>query len=936
MAKNKRTARMTIAESEAALEQAQRAERERDELRAQLNEALEQQTATSEILRVISGSPTDLQPVFDTIVKSAARLCDGMFASLHRFDGELLYWVAQHNFTAEGLDAMRSRYPMRAGRDTASGRAVIDRTVIHIRDFETDPEMPATSREIARAFGYRSLITVPMLRKGQPVGAIAVARRDGPFSAGQIALLQTFADQAVIAIENVRLFTELQASNRELTTALDTQTATADILRVISRSQTDVQPVFEAIADSAMRLFGAWSAAVWRYDSEYLVVAAARGGRPGSSEAMMGRWQPRRPADAPFTGRTVSSRSVQQIIDAETDPMLEPVIRESARERGWRTTVQVPMLRGDDVVGVIGVTRAQPGGFSPAEIALLQTFADQAIIAIENVRLFTELQDKNRALTAAHAQVTEALERETATSEILRVISSSPTDVQPVFQAVIENAVRLCGSVFGRVFRREGQSISLAAHQNFPDEAGDFPRPLDDDETLGGRAARTGRLIRTADVETDPSIPATGLAAFRARRVRSVLVVPISHQGATLGSIVVGHADIGAFSDAHVALLQTFADQAVIAIENVRLFNELQERNRAVTEALDQQTATASILQVISSSPTDVQPVFDAIAKSALRLLHGWSITVSRVDDDRFRVVAVQGGPPGSEAAVRDSIARLPRVPGILLWDAISERRARQITDVEAEDVLPATRESARLRGWRANLAVPMMQEGRPIGVISVTRVEPGAFSAREVQLLQTFADQAVIAIENVRLFTELQERTSDLARSVDQLTALGEVSRAVSSTLDLHRVLDTVVSRASQLARADGCSIYEYDEQVEGFRLRATSQISAELIDAQRATVLKIGEGAVGRLMETRAPVQIPNIADERSYRGPLRDVLITGGFRALLAVPMIQEDRVVGGLVVSRRSPGEFPPETVDLLLTFANQSALAIENARLFREI
>jgi signal transduction histidine kinase len=179
-------------------------------------EALEQQTATSEILRVISSSPTDVQPVFDTIVKSVARLCDGMFASLHRFDGEHLHWVAQHNFTAQGLDAMRSRYPMRAGRDTASGRAVLDRAVVHIRDFETDPAAPATSREISRAFGYRSLITVPLLREGQPLGAIAVARRDGPFSAGQIALLQTFADQAVIAIENVRLFTELQARNLEI------------------------------------------------------------------------------------------------------------------------------------------------------------------------------------------------------------------------------------------------------------------------------------------------------------------------------------------------------------------------------------------------------------------------------------------------------------------------------------------------------------------------------------------------------------------------------------------------------------------------------------------------------------------------------------------------------------------------------------------------
>jgi signal transduction histidine kinase len=444
------------------------------------------------------------------------------------------------------------------------------------------------------------------------------------------------------------------------------------------------------------------------------------------------------------------------------------------------------------------------------------------------------------------------------------------------------------------------------------------------------------RVVDVPDVREAPPEWEAGSRNFLESGYRAVTIMPMMRGEDAIGALSVVRGAPGPLSEKQRAVLKTFADQAVIAIENVRLFTELQEKNRAVTEALEQQTATAGILQVISSSPTDVQPVFDAIADSALRLFRGWSITVSRVDGDRLRVEAARGGHPGSEGPVREAIESRPRAAGLFLWDAILQRRVQQIADVESDDVMPQMREGARLRGWRAVLAIPMTHEGRAIGVIAVTRAEAGAFSAREIQLLQTFADQAVIAIENVRLFTELQQRTGDLARSVDQLTALGEVSRAVSSTLDLDRVLNTVVSRASDLAGADGCSIYEYDPRADGFRVRATSQISAALMDSQRATVLHVGEGAVGRLVETREPVQIPDILAERAYDSPLRDALVRDGYRALLAVPMVQEDRVVGGLVLSRKAPGAFPAETVDLMKTFANQSALAIQNARLFREI
>ena len=423
-------------------------------------EALEQQTATADILRVIASSPTDVQPVFDAIVRSAGRLCDATFCSLTRFDGELLHQVAVHNFTPEALEVAGRRYPMPLTRQHGGGRAILDRAVCHIADVENDPEYDSS---LARVIGFRSLLVVPMFREGSPIGAIAAGRGRGtpsPFSPKQIALLETFANQAIIAIENVRLFRELQTRNRELTETLEQQTATAEILGAISQAQADVQPVFEAIADSAMRLFGAWSVAVYRYEAELLRLVAARGGLPGSSETLREQFQAgRRPTGDFPRDRAVVSRVVQHVVDVETDPAWAPRYREHANLRGFRSVVAMPMLRREDVVGVISVTRKQVGGFASAEIALIQTFADQAVIAVENARLLSELQAKNADLTEAHAQVTESLEQQTATAEILRVIASSPTDLQPVMEAVAENAARVCGATDSASSVLEGEHL---------------------------------------------------------------------------------------------------------------------------------------------------------------------------------------------------------------------------------------------------------------------------------------------------------------------------------------------------------------------------------------------------------------------------------------------------------------------------------------------
>jgi signal transduction histidine kinase len=405
-----------------------------------------------------------------------------------------------------------------------------------------------------------------------------------------------------------------------------------------------------------------------------------------------------------------------------------------------------------------------------------------------------------------------------------------------------------------------------------------------------------------------------------------------------IGALTVSRREAGAFADAEIALLKTFAAQAVIAIENVRLFTELQQKNQALTAALDQQTATSEILAVISQSQTDVQAVFDTIVRNALRLCDAMQGGLYRFDGELIHAVANVGHSPEQ---LDDWLRTWPRSVNSdgVTARAIRTRSVVNLRDVDGDhgiDLSDATRANLRARGVQSAITVPMFRHGDVVGAISFTHRERGAFEDSHIELLKTFADQAVIAIENVRLFVELQQRTHDLSRSVDQLTALAEVSRAVSSTLDLDRVLNTVVARASQLAGADGCSIFEYDEAAGGFRMRATSQTEPTALDARRTALVPAGEGAVGRLTETRAPVQIPDISSAETYRSPLRDALLAGGYRALLAVPMIQEDDVVGGLVVSRKTAGEFPAETVDLLQTFANQSALAIANARLFREI
>ena len=873
---------------------------------------------------MISRSAFDLAPVFETVVESAVRLCEADRAFIYRFDGEVLRMAVAHNVSPE-MRAFVAQHPHRPGRQSAAARAALERRTVHIPDVLADPQHTYGATQVEPV---RTLLGVPMLKGEELVGVILIYRLEfRPFTTKQIALMETFADQAVIAIENARLFNELGARNADLTEALEQQTATAEILRVISSSPTDVQPVFDAIARHAVLLCDGLGSVVVRYDGTLMRLAAHHNLGPEGVERNESRF-PRPPDRTAPLGVAILDRRIVHVPDLQASAQFA---RSPAHGSGGGSMIGVPLLRDGEAIGAIGITREKPEGFSDRDIALLQTFADQAVIAIENVRLFKELDARN-------AELTETLARQTATAEVLRVIGSSPTDVQPVFDAIVRSAMHLLGGHSSAVYQLIGDEVHLAAYTS-TSPSGDtalasiFPRPLAV-FSFPGEAIHSRAPFVATDIAADPRQSIEQRRRIGERGTRSGVWVPMLREGPAIGAISVTRSEVGAFADDKIALLQTFADQAVIAVENVRLFKELEAKNRDLTDALARQTATAEVLRVISRSQTDIQPVFTAILDCAVRLCGADLGAMVGVEGTQLVLIECNPNTPEIWAVMRESFPR-PIDTTSLVGRAVLEASVIHVPDIDDPAALPSIARVVTL-GFRSHLLVPILRGREAIGALGLARRAHSPYSDAQIELVQPFADQAVIAIENARLLSELQARTAELTRSVGQLTALGDVGRAVSSTLDLDTVLTTIVSRAAQLAGADGGSIYEYDEAAEEFALRATHNLDDEYLERRRGIRLRKGEGATGRMAITHEPAQVPDITVEGAYDSRLRDVLVRSGARAVLAVPLLRENHLVGGLVVNRNTPGEFPPEVVELLRTFATQSALAIQNARLFRQL
>jgi two-component system, NtrC family, sensor kinase len=704
----------------------------------------------------------------------------------------------------------------------------------------------------------------------------------------------------------VELKKQLEERTRELAEALEQQTATSEVLKVISSSPGELEPVFQAMLENATRICeAAFGTILLREGDGFRRVALHNAPRAYVEYSK----------SAPLLGRTKTLTHLLETMQAAQVADMAVVEPESSITRfgGARTLLNVPLIKADELIGVIGIYRQEVRPFTDKQIELVSNFAKQAVIAIENTRLLKELRQRTDDLT-------EALEQQTATSEVLQTISSSPGELEPVFQAMLANATRLCEAKFGNLYLYEGGALRIVASHNVPAAFAEARRRGPFHPPPGGplnEVIRTKQTVRTADMAASQAYaerhPVT-VDAVELGGVRTTVNVPMLKDDELIGVIAIFRQEIRPFTDKQVALLTNFAAQAVIAIENARLLNELRE-------SLQQQTATADVLKVISSSPGDLKPVFQAVLENATRLCEANFGILTVFEEDDARVVAMHGAPPAFQELRR----REPNVPAAVKH-LLRTNQTVHMADLTTVEPYASTA-LVSLAGARSFVAVPLLKESEPIGNFSIYRQEVRPFTDKQIALVQNFAAQAVIAIDNTRLLNELRE-------SLQQQTATADVLKVISrSTFDLKSVLQTLIESAVRLCKADKGAITRQKDGV--FFFAETYGFSSEFAEHIRTVPVKPDRRTVVglALLEGRI-VQVPDVRVVADYAWAEAQRL--GGFRTVLGVPMLREGVSIGVMGLARSEVQPFTDKQIELVQTFADQAAIAIENVRLFDEI
>ena len=925
---------------------------ENTRLLTEQREALEQQTATAEVLQVINASPGNLQPVFDTILEKAHDLCDTPLGGLMIWDGTHIRAVATHGFPDQFAARLRRGFPpSRASQSLLDGARLF-----HIPDAMADAPDPRAQG--VQETGARTTLLIPLRKDGEFLGYISSFRKEvRPFSDKEIALLENFAAQAVIAIENARLLTE----TRE---ALEQQTATADLLRIINESPGDPQPVFDAMLEKATLLCGVASGFLATWDGTTRQVVAARGLPPAMVEYAATR--PVETTLSPSVMRVLETARPYQSVDLMDDIGYReghPDARMIVDLGGMRTCVHVPLVKDDGAIGYFSFYRREVSAFSRKEIALMESFAAQAVIAMENARLLSELRERTAELAERNAAFAERIDHQAATIDVLKEMSNSPGDAQPVFDLICRQAKALLGAPIVALLEYDGTLVHLRANPGVEDVIdkalyaayqSNFPM-VPDRGSLSCRAILDGSIVHIRDLSTEPGISET----IRVMGYKTQVAIPLMRDGHAIGAIAAASMEADGISDTQIELLRTFAEQAVIAIQSAETYRALQERTAALArrnsefgERIEQQAATIDVLKIMSSTPDDTKPVFDQIIRRAKELCNSTSAGMFEYRDGLVHYSGIHTDVDMNTPSFSAYVAQFPMVPtrDSMSCRVILDNQLLHIRDMEQQTGLSAVTRALVEDGlYRSFLAVPLSRDGQAIGCIWLSTPEPGGYTDSQIALLQTFAEQAVIAIGSVATFRALRERTAELAQRnsefgerIEQQAATIDVLKVMSSTPDdTQPVFDQIVRRARELCNSPSAALFQFDGELVHYSARALpegfDESADEFVSYRDRFPMAPDPGSLTcRAILEKRVIHIRDTQVEPGLSQYVRDVFRGSGLRSQVTVPLLRDGTALGAITLNSLTFGGFTDSQIALLQTFAEQAVIAVGSVATFRAL